>query len=534
MQKKRTSLHSRNRHLRLNSRRDFLADVGRGMLIGGVGSSLAFDLGLAPVFADEGPGRLDFGKLEPLVALMQDLPVHKLQTRLVEKLNSGVELKTLIAAGALANARTFGGQDYVGYHTLMALAPAYEMASELPESMRPLPVLKVLYRNTNRIQQFGGRKKEVLRPIEPTPLGQAKGGSDWFRSETRSADMDRAENTFAALAGQSVGEAYNHLQYAVQDEVDVHRVVLSWRAWALLDFTGTEQAHTLLRQSVRYCVNTEKNRRRNNRGPAEIRSVLPKLLDEYRLLDRKPGNRKGDDSWIRELSQAVFAGTREAAAGAVAAALAEGYDPEQVGEAMSLAANQLLLRDPGRDKKRASNYNGKKPVGSVHGDSVGVHASDAINAWRNIARVSNHRNTVASLIVGAYHTGGQSGRSTAKAFPHAEQLEKISDTDPAKLLKQIDGAIREKDQMRVTAIVQRYGEQGHNARPMFDLLLRYTTSEFGALHAEKYYRTVTEEFASTRPAFRWRQLVGLGRVMASSYGNTAAGNNEARQLLGLA
>ena len=114
----------------------------------------------------------------------------------------------------------------------------------------------------------------------------------------------------------------------------------------------------------------------------------------------------------------------------------------------------------GRDKKRASNYNGKKPVGSFNGDSVGEHASDAINAWRNIARVSNHRNTVASLIAGAYHTDGQLGRVTAKAYPLAEQFEKISDHDPAKLLKQIDGAIREKDQMRVTAIVQRYGEQG--------------------------------------------------------------------------
>ena len=101
-------------------------------------------------------------------------------------------------------------------------------------------------------------------------------------------------------------------------------------------------------------------------------------------------------------------------------------------------------------------------------------------------------------------------------------------------MKNADGAIREKDQARVAAIVHRYGEQGHDARAMFDLLLRYTTSEFGALHAEKYYRTVTEEFALTRPAFRWRQLVGLSRVMASSYGNTAAGHNEARQLLGLA
>src|SRR5207248_4949203 len=87
---------------------------------------------------------------------------------------------------------------------------------------------------------------------------------------------------------------------------------------------------------------------------------------------------------------------------AVAAALAEGFSPEAVGEAISLAANRLLLCDPGRGEA-----DGPKYKGSVHGDSVGVHASDAANAWRNIARVSNHRNAVASLIVGAYHTAGE-------------------------------------------------------------------------------------------------------------------------------
>jgi len=51
-----------------------------------------------------------------------------------------------VAAAALANARTFGGQDYIGYHTLMALVPAYEMALTLPEARRALPVFKVLYR----------------------------------------------------------------------------------------------------------------------------------------------------------------------------------------------------------------------------------------------------------------------------------------------------------------------------------------------------------------------------------------------------
>jgi len=163
-----------------------------------------------------------------------------------------------------------------------------------------------------------------------------------------------------------------------------------------------------------------------------------------------------------------------------------------------------------------------------------VHASDAINAWRNIARVSHHRNTVASLIVGAYHTAGQAGRATAKPYPRAEHVGQVRDKDPKTLLKNADGAIREKDQFRASAIIHRYGELGHDARPVFDLLLRYATSEFGALHAEKYYRTVSEEFVKTRSAFRWRQLVALARVTASEYGNTAAGHSEARELLGLA
>jgi hypothetical protein len=58
-------------------------------------------------------------------------------------------------------------------------------------------------------------------------------------------------------------------------------------------------------------------------------------------------------------------------------------------------------------------------------------------------------------------------------------------------------------------------------------------SEDGALHAEKYYRTAAEEFASTRRAFRWRQLVALARVTASECGQPAPGYAESRDLLKL-
>ena len=74
----------------------------------------------------------------------------------------------------------------------------------------------------------------------------------------------------------------------------------------------------------------------------------------------------------------------------------------------------LVLGDPGRPKEWASP---NKPEGSVHGDSVGVHASDAANAWRHIARVTSARNTFASLIAAAYHTAGQAGRQMSQAVP---------------------------------------------------------------------------------------------------------------------
>ena len=514
--------------MRDSTRREFLADVGRGMLVASVGASVAHDLGLSSALADEGTETLSFGKLEPLVALMQETPVNKLLPRLVETMRTGTELRTLVAAGALANARTFGGQDYTGYHAFMALAPALEMTKELPEAQRPLPVLKVLYRNTNRIQEKGGRRQELLHPVQAATLSHDRLNGEALRQATRTADEAGAEQIFAALAKEAPGEAFNHLQFAVQDEVDVHRVVLAWRAWVLLDVTGKEQAHSLLRQSVRYCVDSERHRIEHKRPEPEVRAVLPKLLDQYRLLSRSLGTRQAEDAWVERLSQTIYSGRREQAADAVAAALAEGMAPEVVGEAISLAANQLVLHDPGRRKEHASAV---KPAGSVHGDSVGVHASDAANAWRNIARVSNQRNTVASLIVGAYHTAGQSRGLNQEPFPLPEQLEKITQQDAVGLLHETEAAIQDKDQSRACALVHRYGELDHPVRPVFDLLLRYAVSQDGALHAEKYYRTVTEEFGTSRAKFRWRQLAALARVTASEYGFPAPGYVEACQLL---
>jgi hypothetical protein len=282
------------------------------MLVASVGASLAGELGILPAWAEAEGKRLTFGPLESLAALMQETPPDKLLPVLVHKLEQGTELRTLVAAGALANAREFGGNDYIGFHTFMALGPAYHMAQELPAAQQALPVLKVLYRNASRIQAVGGRK-DTLIPVEYAELPAGNGG-EIMQQAARSGDYGKAESTFATLAKGPPGEAFNHLQFAVQDEVDVHRVVLCWRAFSTLDLTGAEHAQALLRQSVRYCVQREADIKGRNQSPSPIRTLLPKLLDQYKLLSRSAGDKRAEDGWIDNLAQQIANSSREQAA----------------------------------------------------------------------------------------------------------------------------------------------------------------------------------------------------------------------------
>ncbi|HVL12042.1 MAG TPA: hypothetical protein VM529_05730, partial [Gemmata sp.] len=226
--------------LRTRTRRELFGDVGRGMIAAAVGTGLAADLGFA--FAADEPGRLTFGDLEPLVAFLQETPADKLLPKVVEKLNAGTDLKTLTAAAALANARAFGGEDYVGFHTLMALAPAYNMAREEADpAHRALPVLKVLHRNSTRLQEVGGPKAEVLKPVKPGTLAAGRPAGEQLREVARKGDMAAAEATFAAICKDAKPrDMLDALLYEVDDATEVHRVVLVSRAYDLVNFVGAD------------------------------------------------------------------------------------------------------------------------------------------------------------------------------------------------------------------------------------------------------------------------------------------------------
>ncbi len=515
------------------TRRELFADIGRGMIAASVGTAFASDLGFGTAFAAEEPTKLTFGDLDPLVNFLQETPPDKLVAAVVAKLKTGTELKQLVAAAALTNARAFGGEDYIGFHTLMALAPAFQMSQEETDAAKkPLAVLKVLHRNASRLKDFGATK-ETLKPVKPGKLATDQRGGEHLRDAARKADMNAAEATFAAICASGKPEdALNELMIEVDDATEVHRVVLVSRAWDLTRFVGTERAATMLRQSVHYCVKIEANPNQVKYN-APIREQLPKLLDQYKLVGSKPGAKSADDAWVLKFAETIFKADGAQCADAVAAALAEGFSAEAIGEALSLAANQLILRDEGRPKSWVS---AGKPEGSIHGDSIGVHSCDTIHAWRNLASVGDRRTQVTSLILAGYQVGrdrAQRGEFTKwDPYPRAEHAEKVKGLPADSLMKELDAAIRAKDQVQAAAITARIGtEKPNTAKDVFGLFRTFAISEDGALHAEKYYATATDEFARARSVFKWRQLIALARVTASAYGYAAPAHKEASELL---
>jgi hypothetical protein len=511
------------------TRRAFLSDVGKGMLAAGLGASLANDLGFSTAFAAEGSESIPLGDYAGLVELMRNTPADKLQASLAQKILKGeVELKKLIGAGALANAVTFGGCDYVGFHTAMAMLPALEMSKQLTSGREPLPVLKVLFRNAQQIQNVGGASHTVLEAIHAAEHAAEQGGdlSVQVRDACRKPDIKLGEELLATA--RTPLEAFNMLQPAMQDDMNVHRFVFAHRTYGLVGLLGKEYSYSLLRQCVRFCADHERMRLERKYEASPIRDLLPKLLDQYKLAGKTLGTRDPGDEAVEALALVIYNGPREKAAEAAAGALAEGISPEVVGEAVSLASNLYVLRQ-GADQWR------------THGDSAGVHSSDATNAWRNMARIAESRHAISGLIVAAYHAGIQSAPSKTPAYPTEEHRALVKVQDAKGLLAETEDAIRNNDQGRATAAIQIYGERGFEVDPVFNLMLKYAVSEDGRLHAEKYYHTVREEYRTTRPAFRWRQVVALSRVTASAYGYNrddkhgfrAAGYEDACKLLGV-
>lgn len=503
---------------RTANRRVFLNQMGSGLLLTTLGLELSTELGLAATGPKEtSPGKLEFGKHARLVDLLTETPLKDLQGKLVEEIDKGTTLAQLTAAGALANAQAFGGEDYVGYHAFMALMPAFQISKEIEGRQAALPVMKVLYRNSARLHEAGRHKDPVL--TQAPKLGEHSTPSvEQLLARVHDKDKTGAEAVQHQLWKQRPESAIEDLIPVVCQEVDVHRVVLAWRAWDLSRLAGQEHGLTLLRQSVRQCVERE------GRGKIAIRQELPQVLESTRLFEAPMGRRSVEDEWIESLAKQLTQASRKDGAGLVAEALKAGVAPEAIGEALSLASTHLMLRQEASTRSATG-----RRRGSVHGAGVGVHSSDTAAAWRAMARFGSVNQRQLALVAGGYHVAGQKDRVASEWFDFWGK--RFDSLEGQPLLSMLKHALNASDQENAAAAARCYVRRKHPLADILTVLRDASVRAEGALHAEKYYRTQVEAIEGDRPAFRELHMAALARVCASQSYADSPGHGEAVERL---
>ena len=272
------------------------------------------------------------------------------------------------------------------------------MSRELPEAQRPLPVVKVLHRNTSRIQESGGRSHEVLHPVAPATLSPGQSGGEVLREAVRAKDMAAAEKTFAALAARGTGRGVQRppLRRAGQHRGPPHRASLPRLGPALADRPG---ACPYACCGSRFTTASRASASGSTRPSRTSRASSCPSCSTSITWWQAAGARAGRRRLGRSPEPDDFRGHRRASRRRRGRGAGRGHG-SRCDRRGHLAGRQPAY--PARRRPQASEAQQNKPVGSVHGDSIGVHACDSANAWRNMAKVSNPRNTVACLILGAY------------------------------------------------------------------------------------------------------------------------------------
>src|SRR5439155_12339630 len=132
----------------------------------------------------------------------------------------------------------------------------------------PLPILKVLYRTSTHIHGAHCAGEDHLAKVEAGNLDDKTSPSEQIRDAARARKLAQAEQMFSSLKG-TPEQTYDDVQLMIQDDLNVHRVVLAWRAWEVLDFIGKDHARDMLRQTVRFCSDP----RPSSRQPHPIHKV---------------------------------------------------------------------------------------------------------------------------------------------------------------------------------------------------------------------------------------------------------------------
>ena len=110
---------------------------------------------------------------------------------------------------------------------------------------------------------------------------------------SRAHRIPEADRIFVAAASRSLQDAYNEMQVLVHD---------TWTstAWCWPGAPGRRSTSPARSMPAPCCASrsTSAADEDNDGGNRNIRTVLPQLMEKYRLMEKTLGKKEADDAWV--------------------------------------------------------------------------------------------------------------------------------------------------------------------------------------------------------------------------------------------
>src|ERR1700680_4273945 len=246
------------------------------------------------------PNRVQYSDaIEPLVQFIEDTPPSEILDRTLDKLRSGVEMKTMLTASALAVVRSTDlppGHHGGPLHPLVGIHALTQLIGRLEGEERFVPVLQHVALSNKHIHH-PAMGPYALMEFEPEDAGGVEATKAAFLAAVNRGEWNKADHLFLWLWDHTPRiEAFDLLlSVAIPKNFnDDHYFMFPGTMWRAFE-TGVldkEFFKTVMRPVVRFV--TRSPVAPNNPMPSPLPQIEA-LIEEHQLLQRIYRQRSGED-----------------------------------------------------------------------------------------------------------------------------------------------------------------------------------------------------------------------------------------------
>ena len=430
---------------------------------------------------------------------------------IIDKLDNGVAIENLWAAGALTAAKYVSNQarNLLGFvsHAMIGCEDARQAAVGQPEHIQRLLLIQALSQVVVDLHDpcFAPYELFDVWGIEESSpeesIAQLRNDvkfGEWLRADHRLVGLERTiprEDLIDVML--DIG-----LEGIVTDD---HTLITPSLSMDMMELTGWDAGFPMLRGTMRYSCTFPRN--------LAPYAHATELVSRYALGDG-PVDGAFDEASAASLRHTVLQANAEERPEIVARALAhDGMSAETVMAALSLAACDMYLQV---DPVPHDDFD------AVSREVAPIHIGTTLNVLRSsLPRMKPRTQSLAVVMAGCLLERGPSVLNedfefvpfvASRSYPYEEDVESLLGHTAQELLGELDDALHSHDVRRTTALVRAYHLNGGDAEDLISELVRVACTDDGTLmHNVKHLHACLEEFRMSSHPDKWNFLIAAAK-----------------------